>query len=121
MVSEKRLDVTKLEELNVKELKDVAHEIGITKISKKSNIVLLEEIKSVARVFIAGQGDIKAKYNMYLLKFILFIGPCHTYIQQRGKTAGFQDCHCPHRFKICTKMQAAQETVSDPSNIIHSM
>ena len=58
---------------------------------------------------------------MYLLKFILFIGPCHTYIQQRGKTAGFQDCHCPHRFKICTKMQAAQETVSDPSNIIHSM
>jgi len=34
MVSDSSLDITKLEELNSKELKDVAQEIGISKLSK---------------------------------------------------------------------------------------
>ena len=49
------------------------------------------------------------------------IGPCHGYLQERGRTGGWQDCFCPHLFKICSKMETVQESVSDPSNIIHSM
>ena len=55
MVSEKRIDVLNLNNLDGKKLKDVAKEIGITT-SKKSNVALLEEIKAVTRIFLAGQG-----------------------------------------------------------------
>ena len=66
MVSENRLDVTKLEDLETKELRDVANEIGITKLSKKSNIVILEELKNTARVFLAGQGKMLSKLVYYI-------------------------------------------------------
>ena len=56
---------------------------------------------------------------MYLI--YIPIGPCHSYIQTRDRTGVWQDCHCPHRFKIASKMQSVQESVSDPSNIIHSL
>ena len=56
MVSEKRLDLLHLDELAKGDrLKEVAREIGIP-VSKKSKTVLLEEVKAVARIFLAGQG-----------------------------------------------------------------
>jgi hypothetical protein len=55
MISEKRLDVLNLENLDKAKLVSVAKELGMTT-SKKSQIVLLEEIKAVARIFLAGQG-----------------------------------------------------------------
>lgn len=51
----------------------------------------------------------------------LYLGTCHGYTQQRGRTGGLQDCYCPHLFKIGTKVEAIQESVADPSNLIHSM
>ena len=41
-------------------------------------------------------------------------------MQQQGRTGGWQDCHCPHLFKLASKMEVIQESVSDPSNICHS-
>ena len=55
------------------------------------------------------------------LSYSLFQGTCHGYMQERGRTGGMQDCHCPHLFKIGTKVQALQESVMDPSNIVHSL
>ena len=55
MVSEKRLDVLKLDKLDKDEIRHVAKELGMT-ITKKSKTFLLEEIKAVSRIFLAGQG-----------------------------------------------------------------
>ena len=55
MVSEKRLNVLNLHNIGKDEIIDVAKELGMTT-SKKSKTVLLEEIKAVARIFLAGQG-----------------------------------------------------------------
>ena len=33
----------------------------------------------------------------------------------------FQDMHCPHLFKLGAKLQACQESVSDPSDLVHSL
>ena len=49
------------------------------------------------------------------------VGPCHTYVQQRGRTGGWMDAWCIHDFKIGAKMESIQESVSDISDIIHSM
>ena len=29
--------------------------------------------------------------------------------------------HCPHLFKVGAKMQACQESVSDPSDLVHAL
>ena len=42
-------------------------------------------------------------------------------MQEQGRTGGWQDCFCPHLFKLASKMEVIQESVSDPSDIIHSM
>ena len=49
-----------------------------------------------------------------------YLGSCHGYLQQQGFTGGWQDCHCPHLFKLASKMEVIQESVGDPSNIMHS-
>ena len=55
MVSEKRLDVLRLDSLNSEELKSVAKEIGIST-AKKSLTFILKEVKAVTKIFLAGQG-----------------------------------------------------------------
>ena len=52
---------------------------------------------------------------------VLLSGPCHQYVHQRGRTGGWQDLWCPHETKIGAKMEALQESVSDVSDIIHSL
>lgn len=63
MVSNKRIDILGLDKLDSSQLKKISSEIGI-KTSKKSNTVLLEELKSLARIFLAGQG--KTSSTIYL-------------------------------------------------------
>ena len=48
-------------------------------------------------------------------------GICHGYHYQRGQTGGWQDVWCEHLFKIGSKLQACQETVSDPADLLLSM
>ena len=55
LVSEKKVDILNLDNLDKEALKNLAREIGLTT-SKKSQMFLLTEIKSVARVFLAGEG-----------------------------------------------------------------
>ena len=55
LVSEKKVDILNLDNLDKEALKNLAREIGLTT-SKKSQTFLLTEIKSVARVFLAGEG-----------------------------------------------------------------
>ena len=52
---------------------------------------------------------------------ITFLGPCHTYIQQRKRTGGWTDVWCPHEVKVGSKLESLQESVSDVSDIIHSL
>ena len=33
----------------------------------------------------------------------------------------FQDMHCSHLFKVGAKLQACQESVSDPSDLVHAL
>ena len=58
--------------------------------------------------------------HLVMTKLIYVAGSCHGYMQQQGRTGGWQDCHCPHLFKLCSKMETIQESVADPSNILHS-
>ena len=55
MVAENKVDVLNLDKLEGKHLKQVAKEIGLTT-SKKSDLSLQEEVKALARIFLAGQG-----------------------------------------------------------------
>ena len=65
--------------------------------------------------------------NTELLKSYLTVqssflaGPCHTYVQQRGRTAGWTDAWCPHETKVGSKIMPVQESAADSSNILHSL
>ena len=48
-------------------------------------------------------------------------GECHKYTSVRGRTGGWTDVFCDHLFKIGSKMHSVQESVSDVSDITHSM
>ena len=50
-----QLDITTLDQLTSREVRTVSKELKL-KTSKKSNTRLLEEIKAVAKIFVAGQG-----------------------------------------------------------------
>ena len=65
--------------------------------------MLIEEIKAVAKVYVAGQG------------------PCHSYVHHSKRTGGWMDCWCPHDMKVGAKLEVMQESVSDISDIIHCM
>ena len=52
---------------------------------------------------------------------MIFQGPCHSYTHERDQTGGFTDMYCEHLTKVGSKLMAVQESVSDPSDIIHSM
>ena len=43
------------------------------------------------------------------------------YTQLRGRTGGWTDVWCPHDTKIGSKLEALQESVSDVSDVLHSM
>ena len=70
MVSSKQLDILGLDNLNPSEMKNIAKKIGIS-VSKKSNTVLLEELKSLAKVFLAGQGTVVNQNFTKLCKITL--------------------------------------------------
>ena len=69
LVAEKKLDVLNIDKLEGKHLKQVAKEIGLAT-SKKSDIFLQEEVKSLARLFLAGQGNL---YRNDLFRGMMFL------------------------------------------------
>ena len=61
------------------------------------------------------------KICVWKLNKIFPSGPCHNYVPNRGRTGGWMDAWCPHDMKVGAKLEAMQESVSDISDIIHSM
>ena len=51
---------------------------------------MLEELKFLVKLYCAGQG------------------PCHSYVQQRGRTGGWTDMWCQHDMKVASKMETMQ-------------
>ena len=58
LVRRGEINLTKLDSLNPDEIKRISKELQL-KISSKSNKMIMEEIKHVARTYIAGQGKNK--------------------------------------------------------------
>ena len=109
LVDEQILDILKIETLETKTLRNISTELGfITNIrSRKSDIALRNELKTVVRYLLHNQEKGQ--------------GVCHAYVQVQGRTAGFQDLWCQHETKIGSVMQTLQESVTDPSDLVHSM
>ena len=64
------------------------------------------------------------KDNKWIYYWELLIGGqgvCHGYHYQRNRTGGWHDLWCQHEVKVGSKMQACQETVSDPADLLLSM
>ena len=92
-----------LESLSAGKLKDISQKLQLKQIGKKSATRLLDEIKFLSKIYAAGQG------------------PCHNYVQERGRTGGWTDAWCQHDMKVASKIETMQETVSDVSDVVHSL
>ena len=55
LLQREELDITRLDDLNKSEIKRVSKQLKL-KTSKKSLTALLEEIKAVVKMYVAGQG-----------------------------------------------------------------
>jgi hypothetical protein len=73
--------------LSPAELKTICDKLNL---KKNSNKGLLEELKFLVKLYCAGQG------------------PCHSYVQQRGRTGGWTDMWCQHDMKVASKMETMQ-------------
>ena len=57
LIQKKAIDITNLDTMSAKEIKKVSKQLKL-KTSSKSNTRLLEEIKAVTKMYVAGQGKI---------------------------------------------------------------
>ena len=96
-------DILSIDNLNAEDLKILGRKISLKNIGQKSGEMIRNELKNMSKHLLAGQG------------------PCHKYIVKRGRTGGFTDVFCEHLFKIASKVQSLQESVSDPSDVVQSM
>ena len=56
LVMKDELNLADLDSLSPDDIKAISRKLHFKKITKKSNVMLLEEIKHISKVFIAGQG-----------------------------------------------------------------
>ena len=57
LVARKEINITDLDSILPDDVKTISKELKLNKISRKTNKMLIEEIKYVARMYIAGQGE----------------------------------------------------------------
>lgn len=57
LVARKEINITDLDSILPDDVKTIGKELKLNKISRKTNKMLIEEIKYVARMYIAGQGE----------------------------------------------------------------
>ena len=62
LVMRKELNLTDLDSLSQDDVITISKELQLAKISKKTNTMLMEEIKHVAKMYIAGQGKIISQW-----------------------------------------------------------
>ena len=53
------IDITNMDAMAAAEIRTVSRQLKLKSLSKKSNVRLLEEIKAVTKMYVAGQGNIK--------------------------------------------------------------
>jgi len=56
LIQSGKLDIVNIDALSASELRKIGRELKLKELSKKSNIALLEELKTIVKVFVAGQG-----------------------------------------------------------------
>ena len=56
LISNGRLDILNIDALSSSDLKKIGRKLKLKDISKMSNVALREEIKTVVKVFVSGQG-----------------------------------------------------------------
>ena len=93
MVDDGKIDILGIDKMGKKATLSIAKGIGLEVTDKTSLVVLKNEIKNMALHVLAGQGA------------------CHGYKRKRGRTGGFTDVYCDHKFKIGSKVQPKQESV----------
>ena len=81
LIDEKKLKINKIQNLSSQDLRDLSVQLGIYHKDKTGEIIRTD-LLNLSKIFLAGQGV------------------CHKYIYERGRTGGFQDMHCSHRFKV---------------------
>ena len=57
LIQKKSIDITNLDTMSPSNIKSVSKQLKLKSISEKSTIRLLEEIKAVAKMYVAGQGS----------------------------------------------------------------
>jgi len=102
LVEKGSLKIGRLGDLTKKELDALGATLGLAS-KKKSGEFLKLDLINLSNIFLGGQGV------------------CHKYIYKRGRTGGWQDMYCSHLFKLGAKLQACQESVSDPSDLVFSL
>ena len=58
LIAKEEINITGLDTMSPAQVKKVSKALKLKKISKKSNIALTDEIKAVARMYVAGQGNV---------------------------------------------------------------
>ena len=102
MISKKEVNLKNIGDLDKKRLKEIAERIGVYN-PKKTGEMMKTDIVNLTNIILCGQGI------------------CHSYTYKRGRTGGWQDLWCEHECKVGLKLQACQESVSDPADLLLSL
>ena len=81
MVDKRQLKINHIQDIPTKQLNEFSKQLGIYN-KDKTGEMLRADLINLSKIFLAGQGI------------------CHQYMYERGRTGGFQDMHCSHRFKV---------------------
>lgn len=117
IILNQNIDILEVCDMSSKDVKTLAQKISLNT-ADKSDLAIKQEIQFMIETHLAGQVFIiKQKFCAHNL----FQGTCHNYVHSRGQTAGWTDLYCEHLVKIGAKFMSRQESVSDVSDIAHSL
>ena len=82
-----------------------------------------KRLKEIIGLYNSSKTDEMMKTDLVNLTNIILCGQgiCHSYTYKRGRTGGWQDLWCEHNCKVASKLQACQESVSDPADLLLSL
>ena len=117
LIDSKELSIMNLGELRSAKVREIAVKLGLYNTSKSIE-VLRKDLVNLQKVVL---GIPLSNYCFYKLLFLAGQGVCHNYEYKRGQTGGWHDLWCEHLVKLGSKLQACQETVADPTDLLLCM
>ena len=102
LITKKEVDLKNVGNIDKKRLKEITEIIGLYNPSKTGEM-MRTDLVNLTNIILCGQGI------------------CHSYTYKRGRTGGWQDLWCEHNCKVASKLQACQESVSDPADLLLSL